>query len=86
MKMMDCLALETLVVNHEPVELIDVRSKKEFAAMHIPGARSVPFGVSWRRQRFFEGGVRQQSAFMSFPPAVTLEPASQRGFCDRPVA
>ena len=44
MKMMDCLALETLVVNHEPVELIDVRSRKEFAAMHIPGARSVPFG------------------------------------------
>src|SRR5882757_11564677 len=44
MKMMDCLALETLVVNHEPVELIDVRSRKEFAAMHIPGALSVPFG------------------------------------------
>ena len=44
MKMMDCLALETLVVNHERIELIDVRSKKEFAAMHIPGARSVPFG------------------------------------------
>src|SRR6266481_5288875 len=44
MKMMDCLALETLVVNHESIELIDVRSRKEFAAMHIPGARSVPFG------------------------------------------
>jgi rhodanese-related sulfurtransferase len=44
MKMVDCLALETLVVNHEPIELIDVRSRKEFAAMHIPGARSVPFG------------------------------------------
>jgi rhodanese-related sulfurtransferase len=44
MKMMDCLALETLIVNHEPIELIDVRSRKEFAAMHIPGARSVPFG------------------------------------------
>jgi rhodanese-related sulfurtransferase len=44
MKMMDCLALETLVVNHERIELIDVRSRKEFAAMHIPGARSVPFG------------------------------------------
>jgi len=44
MKMMDCLALETLVVNHEPVQLIDVRSRKEFVAMHIPGARSVPFG------------------------------------------
>jgi len=53
MKMMDCLALETLVFNHEPIELIDVRSKKEFAAMHIPGARSVPL-VSWRRRRFFE--------------------------------
>ena len=44
MKMMDCLALETLVVNHAPIELIDVRSRKEFAAMHIPGARSVPLG------------------------------------------
>ena len=43
MKMMDCLALETLVVNHERIELIDVRSRKEFTAMHIPGARSVPF-------------------------------------------
>jgi len=44
MKMMDCLALETLLVNHERIELIDVRSREEFAAMHIPGARSVPFG------------------------------------------
>jgi rhodanese-related sulfurtransferase len=42
--MMDCWALEKLVVNHEPIELIDVRSKKEFAAMHIPGARSLPLG------------------------------------------
>jgi rhodanese-related sulfurtransferase len=44
MKMMDCSTLGTLVVNHEPIELIDVRSKNEFAAMHIPGARSIPFG------------------------------------------
>src|SRR5438105_12211320 len=44
MKMMDCSALEKLVVKHEPIELIDVRSKKEFAAMHIRGARSLPFG------------------------------------------
>ena len=44
MKMMDCSALGALVANHEPIELIDVRSKKEFAAMHIPGARSLPFG------------------------------------------
>jgi hypothetical protein len=41
MKMMDCSALGMLVVNHEPIKLIDVRSKNEFAAMHIPGARSV---------------------------------------------
>src|SRR2546429_8515627 len=41
--MMDCSALETVVVNHDPIKLIDVRSKKEFAVMHIPGARSVPF-------------------------------------------
>ena len=44
MKMMDCSTLGMLVVNHEPIELIDVRSKNEFAAMHIPGARSIPFG------------------------------------------
>jgi len=43
MKMMDCSTLGILVVNREPIELIDVRSKNEFAAMHIPGARSVPF-------------------------------------------
>ena len=41
---MDCSTLGTLVVNHEPIELIDVRSKSEFAAMHIPGARSLPLG------------------------------------------
>ena len=41
---MDCSTLGMLVVNHEPIELIDVRSKNEFAAMHIPGARSIPFG------------------------------------------
>ena len=40
---MDCSALGALVANHEPIELIDVRSKNEFAAIHIPGARSVPF-------------------------------------------
>src|SRR5438552_18016213 len=43
-KRMDCSVLRTLVINHEPIELIDVRSKKEFDAMHIPGAESLPFG------------------------------------------
>src|SRR6184192_435542 len=43
-KMMDCSVLGTLVINHEPIELIDVRSKNEFGAMHIPGAESLPFG------------------------------------------
>jgi len=41
---MDCSALETMVINHEPIGLIDVRSKNKFAAAHIPGARSLPFG------------------------------------------
>ena len=41
---MDCSTLGMLVANHEPIELIDVRSKSEFASMHIPGARSLPFG------------------------------------------
>src|SRR5438093_11953414 len=43
-KMMDCSVLGTLVINHEPIELIDVRSKNEFGAMRIPGAESLPFG------------------------------------------
>src|SRR5260370_18310313 len=44
MNMMDCSVLGTLVVNHEPIDLIDVRSKNEFAAMHSAGAQSLPFG------------------------------------------
>ena len=43
MNVIDCSKLETLIENHEPIELIDVRSKNEFAAMHIPGGRSLPF-------------------------------------------
>jgi rhodanese-related sulfurtransferase len=43
MKTLDCSTLETLIENDEPVELIDVRPKEEFSAVHIPGARSVPF-------------------------------------------
>ena len=43
-KRMDCSVLGTLVINHEPIELIDVRSKNEFGAMRIPGAESLPFG------------------------------------------
>jgi rhodanese-related sulfurtransferase len=43
MKTMDCVTLEVLMENHEPVNLIDIRSKQEFRAMHIPGAHSLPF-------------------------------------------
>ena len=43
MKTMDCSTLGMLIENHEPVDLIDIRSKKEFSSMHIPGARSLPF-------------------------------------------
>lgn len=34
--------LETLIEHHEPLDLIDIRLKNEFAEMHIPGARSLP--------------------------------------------
>ena len=43
MKTTDCVTLETLIKNHEPVNLIDIRSKNEFREMHIPQARSLPF-------------------------------------------
>jgi len=82
MKMVDCSALETLVVNHERIELIDVRSKKEFAAIHIPGARSVPFGELAAARIFRRGRLMTEPVYA----AVTLEPALRRGFYDRPVA
>ena len=41
--MVDYSVLKGLIINHEPIQLIDVRSKNEFAAGHIPGARSLPF-------------------------------------------
>ena len=39
---MKCSALETLIENHEPIDLIDVRKTGAFAAMHIRGAHSLP--------------------------------------------
>ena len=42
-KMMDCPVLEKSVINRERIQLIDVRSKNDFAATHIRGARSLPF-------------------------------------------
>ncbi len=41
--MVDYSVLKALMMNHEPIDVIDVRSKNEFAAGHIPGARSLPF-------------------------------------------
>jgi rhodanese-related sulfurtransferase len=43
MKGMDYSILKGLITNRDPIEVIDVRSKNEFAAAHIPGARSLPF-------------------------------------------
>lgn len=39
---MDCSTFGILIENHEPVDLIDVRPRTEFAVLHIPGARSLP--------------------------------------------
>jgi rhodanese-related sulfurtransferase len=40
---MECSDLRKLVINRQPIELIDIRSKNEFAEMHIRGANSLPF-------------------------------------------
>ena len=37
------VGLATLIDNREPLDLIDVRTEKEFESFHIAGARSVPF-------------------------------------------
>jgi rhodanese-related sulfurtransferase len=42
MKTIDCSTLETLIENQEPIDLIDIRPQREFAVMHVPGARSLP--------------------------------------------
>jgi rhodanese-related sulfurtransferase len=34
--------LATLIDNCEPLDLIDVRTEKEFKSFHIAGARSIP--------------------------------------------
>ncbi len=41
--------LENLLSTRAPVEIIDVREPDEFAALHIPNARSLPLGVLWAR-------------------------------------
>jgi rhodanese-related sulfurtransferase len=52
MKTMDCSTLEMLIENREPVDLIDIRPKSEFLAIHILGARSLPFGQLARPEGF----------------------------------
>jgi rhodanese-related sulfurtransferase len=64
MKMMDCSVLGMLVINHEPIDLIDVRSKNEFAAMHIPGARSLPFGELVKPEIFRRLGVTTERVYI----------------------
>jgi hypothetical protein len=82
MKMMDCSVLKGLIINHEPIELIDVRSKNEFAAAHIPGSRSLPFG-ELAAPKIFEDGIRQSKSFASFLMAATSERALLPAYCDR---
>jgi len=42
MTTIDPADLATLVLNHIPFDLIDVRPTKEFDRLHIPGARCAP--------------------------------------------
>ena len=55
---MDCSTLETLIENHEPVNLIDIRPKNEFREMHIPGARSLPLAELSPIEFFTQGDLR----------------------------
>ena len=36
------MGMASLIADHRPFDLIDVRSRAEFDKLHIPGARSVP--------------------------------------------
>jgi len=38
------IELATLIAEGKPIELVDVRSTKEFEEIHIPRARSAPLG------------------------------------------
>jgi rhodanese-related sulfurtransferase len=64
MKTMDCATLEVLIENHEPIDMIDVRAEKEFAAMHIPGARSFPLSKLAARKIFIRPRPRDERIYV----------------------
>ena len=76
-KMMDCPDLEKLVRNRKPIQLIDVRSKDDFAAIHIRGHDHF-LSRSWQRPISFEDCVQQIYRFVSFllrgTPRLALPP------------
>ncbi len=61
---MDCVTLETLIEHHEPLDLIDIRSKKEFAEMHIPGARSLPLAELTEVRIFRPGPLTNEHVYV----------------------
>jgi rhodanese-related sulfurtransferase len=42
--------LQNMLETGVPVDIIDVREPDEFAALHIPNARSIPLGALWARE------------------------------------
>jgi hypothetical protein len=66
MKMMDCSALEKLVVNHEPIELIDVRSKKEFCCDAHPGSAIASLGRASGAQDFSKATADDKARLCHF--------------------
>jgi len=64
MKTMDCSTLEMLIENREPLDLIDIRPKDQFRAVHIPGARSVPFAQLARPKGFRRFRRRIESVYV----------------------
>ena len=47
------IELATLIAEGKPIELIDVRSTKEFEEIRIPGALSAPLGKNCTRPKLF---------------------------------
>lgn len=64
MKTMDCSTLEKLIENREELDVIDIRPKQQYSAMHIPRSRSVPFSQLARSEVFRQWHPRIQSVYV----------------------
>jgi len=64
------VGLATLIDNREPLDLIDVRTEKEFESFHIAGARSVPLKKLSAAKGFKTGSARRLNLSTSLVTAA----------------